>query len=67
MRVGIIYDKGEKCKTEHEVLSAEEIKNDVNSVKRALRSLGHEAVIIPLQSSGSDHKYSIGRFFSRRM
>ena len=65
MRVGIIYDKGEKCKTEHEVLSAEEIKNDVISLKKTIKSLGHEPVIIPLEMKGSDKKYSIGRFFSR--
>ena len=65
MRVGIIYDKGEKCKTEHEVLSAEEIKNDVISLKKTIKSLGHEPVIIPLEMKGSDQKYSMGRFFSR--
>ncbi len=65
MRVGIIYDKGEKLKTIHDSVASQEIKNDVVSIKKAIRSLGHEAVIIPLDMSGSDQKYSMGRFFSR--
>ncbi|MCX6814978.1 MAG: ATP-grasp domain-containing protein [Candidatus Aenigmarchaeota archaeon] len=66
MRVGIIYDKGgKKCRTEHDVLAIEGIKNDVNSLRKSIRSLGHEPVIIPLELNGSDQKYSIGRFFSR--
>lgn len=64
MRVGIIYDKAEKLENAHDIISSEEIKNDVASIKKALKSLGHEAVVIPLEVNG-DHRYSIGRFFSR--
>jgi D-alanine-D-alanine ligase len=65
MRIGIIYDKGEKGKSAHDILSFMGIKNDVHFLKKSLKTIGHEPVIIPLELNGSDHKYSMGRFFSR--
>jgi D-alanine-D-alanine ligase len=64
MRVGIIYDRGEKLKCRHDAISSEEIKSDVVSIRKTLKSLGHDPVIIPLEMK-NDQKYSIGRFFSR--
>jgi len=65
MRIGIIYDKGEKGRNAHDILSFAGIKNDVHFLKKSLKAIGHEPVIIPLEINGSDHKYSMGRFFSR--
>jgi D-alanine-D-alanine ligase len=65
MRIGIIYDKGENGKSAHDILSFVGIKNDVSFLSKSLKAIGHEPVIIPLQLNGSDHKYSMGRFFSR--
>jgi D-alanine-D-alanine ligase len=65
MRVGIIYDRGEKCKTAHDIISFEAIKSDVHSVRKTIKSIGHEPVIIPLETEGSDLKYAMCRFFNR--
>ena len=65
MRVGIIYDRGEKGRSAHDILSFEGIKNDVHFLRKSLKATGHEPVIIPLQLDSSDQQYSMGRFFSR--
>ncbi|MEM5812501.1 MAG: ATP-grasp domain-containing protein [Candidatus Aenigmatarchaeota archaeon] len=65
MRVGIIYDRGAKLKTEHDFISASAIKSDVDSVRRVIKSIGYEPVIIPLEIDGSDIKYQMCRFFNR--
>ncbi len=65
MRIGIIYDRGAEVENQRNVLTSEGIKKDVHSLKKSLKAIGHEPVIIPLDMNGSDHKYSMGKFFSR--
>jgi D-alanine-D-alanine ligase len=65
MRIGIIYDRGAEVENQRNVLTAEGIKKDVHSLKKSLKAIGHEPVIIPLEMNGSNHKYSMGKFFSR--